>query len=110
MLKELFQSFKIDHHNALPYKPKMNGVVEAANKNIKNIVQKMVEIYKYWDEIIPFALRSYRTLVCTSTGVTPFSLVYGMDIVFPFEVKIPSLRILTDVKLDKAKWVQARFD
>ena len=41
MMKEICEDFKIQHHNSMPYRPKMNGVVEAANKNIKKIVQKM---------------------------------------------------------------------
>lgn len=45
MMKELCQSFKIEHHNSSPYRPKMNETVEAANKNIKKIVQKMVKTY-----------------------------------------------------------------
>ncbi|XP_058759885.1 uncharacterized protein LOC131633188 [Vicia villosa] len=46
MMKELCGEFKIEHHNSSPYRPKMNGAVEAANNNIKNIVQKMVVTYK----------------------------------------------------------------
>lgn len=80
--------------------PKMNGIVEETNKNIKNIVQKMVETYKYWHEMLPFALHGYRTSVCTSTWATPFSIEYGMDAVVPVELKIPSLRVLTDITLD----------
>ena len=38
MMKELCDSFKIQHHNSSPYRPKMNGAVEAANKNIKKII------------------------------------------------------------------------
>lgn len=60
--------------------------------------------------MLHFALHGYRTSVCTSTGATPFSLVYGMDAVFPVEVEFPSLRLMTDVKLDEAEWVQNRFD
>ena len=37
MMKELCDDFKIQHHNSSPYRPKMNGAVEAANKNIKKI-------------------------------------------------------------------------
>jgi hypothetical protein len=37
----------------------MNNAVEAANKNIKKIVQKMVITYKYWHEWIPYALYAY---------------------------------------------------
>ncbi|XP_050919144.1 uncharacterized protein LOC127136649 [Lathyrus oleraceus] len=107
---KLYKNFKIDHHNSSPYRPKMNGVIEETNENIKNIVQKMVETYKDWHEMLPFTLHGYRTPVRTSTGATSFSLVYGMDVVFPVEVGIPSLRILTNVKLNEAEWLQTRFD
>lgn len=110
MMKELCRDFKMEHHNSSPYHPKMNCIVEAANKNIKEIVQKMVQTYKYWDEMLPFALHVYRTSIHTSTGATPFSLVYDMDAVLPIKVEIPSLRILTNVKLDEPEWVQARLD
>ncbi|KAI5435998.1 hypothetical protein KIW84_022432 [Lathyrus oleraceus] len=59
--------------------------------------------------MLPFALHGYRTSVRTSTGATPFSLVYGMEAVLPVEVEIPSLRVMMDVKLDEAEWVQARM-
>lgn len=63
IMKELCKIFKIEHHNSSPYCPKMNGAVEATNKNIKKIVHKMVKIYKDWHEMIPFTLHSYRTSV-----------------------------------------------
>ncbi|KAL4324615.1 hypothetical protein GQ457_11G028800 [Hibiscus cannabinus] len=34
------EQFNIKHHNSVTYRPKMNGAVEAANKNIKKIVEK----------------------------------------------------------------------
>jgi len=110
MMSELCEEFQIKHHNSSPYRPKMNGAVEAANKNIKKIIQKMVVTYKDWHEMLPFALHGYHTSVRTSTGATPFSLVYGMEAVLPFEVKIPSLRVLMETKLEEAEWVQARYD
>ena len=36
MMTELCEEFNIVHHNSSPYRPKMNGVAEAANKNIEN--------------------------------------------------------------------------
>ena len=110
MMKEMCEDFKIQHHNSMPYRPKMNGVVEAANKNIKKIVQKMTISYKDWHKMLPFALHGYRTSVRTFTGATPFSLVYGMEVVLPFEVEIPSLRILAELGLEEAEWAQACFD
>ena len=84
----------------------MNGAVEAANKNVKKIIAKATETYKDWHEKLPFVLHACRTEVCTSTGATPYSLVYGMEAVLPIEVEIPSLRVLRDIKLEEAEWVQ----
>jgi len=78
MIKETCEDFKIQHHNSMPCRPKTNGEVEAENKNIKKIVLKMTVSYKDWTEMLLFSLHGYQTLVHTSTGATPFSLVYGM--------------------------------
>ena len=110
MIQQLCPQLKIEHRNSVPYCPQMNGAVEVANKNIKKILVKMTDIYKDWHEYLPFALCRYRTYVRTSTGVTPYSLVYGMEVVFPTEVKIPSLRILSQTKLSKAEWAHSRFE
>ena len=86
MMKEVCTQFKIQHHNSVPYHPKMNGVVEAANNNLKKIIEKTTDTYKDWHEKLLFALHSYRTTVRTSTGATPFSLAYGMEAILPIEV------------------------
>ncbi|XP_075099488.1 uncharacterized protein LOC142176258 [Nicotiana tabacum] len=44
-----------------------------------------------WQEILPEVLWAYRTTPKTSTGETPYSLVYGTDAVIPFEFGEPSL-------------------
>ena len=59
----------------------------------------MAVTYKYWYEMLPFSLHGYRTLARTLTGKTPFSLVYGMEVVLPVEVHIPSLRIMKEENL-----------
>jgi len=40
----------------------------------------------------------------------PFSLVYEMETVLPFEVEVPSLRILVESGLMESEWAQARLD
>ena len=83
----------------------MNGAVEAANKNIKKIVQKMTVTYKYWHKMLPFTLHGYHTSARTSTGATPYSLVYGMEAVLPIEIQIPSLWIMKDAGLSEGDWI-----
>ena len=67
----------------------MNGAVEAANKNLKKILRKMIDKQRGWHEMFPYALLGYLTTVRTSTGATPYLLVYGTEAVIPFEVEIP---------------------
>ena len=55
-------------------------------------------------------MHAYHTSVRTSTGVTPFSLVYGMEVVLPIEVEISSLKVLMETKLEDADWVRARYE
>ncbi|XP_073260499.1 uncharacterized protein [Populus alba] len=93
LIDKLCTKWKIKHLNSSLYRPKMNEAVEAANKNLKKIIQKMVVTYKDWNEMLPNALHAYRTTVRTSTNANPYSLVYGMEAVMPLEVEIPSLRI-----------------
>jgi hypothetical protein len=75
----------------------MNGAVEAANKNEKKIIQKMVVTYKDWHEMFSFAPRAYCTVVRTSIGATSYTLVYGMETMMPLEVEIPLLRVLIEL-------------
>ena len=87
IITALCVQFKIQHHHSSPYRPKMNGAVEATNKNIKKIIQKMKVTYKDWHEMLPFSLNGYRTTARASTRATPYSLVYGMEAVLPIEVQ-----------------------
>lgn len=106
MMDFLCAQFKINHQNSTAYRPKMNGAIEAANKNIKKILQKMIETYRDWHEKLPFALFAYQTSIRSSTKATPFSLVYGMEAILPVEIQVPSLRVLMETELEEADWVQ----
>jgi len=60
--------------------------------------------------MFPFPLHGYRTSIQTSTGATPYSLVYGTETVLPFEVEIPSQRILVESGLEESEWAQTHYD
>ncbi|RVW73256.1 hypothetical protein CK203_059157 [Vitis vinifera] len=80
------------------------GAVEAANKNIKRILRRMVETSRDWSEKLPFALWAYRTSFRTSTGATPYSLVYwhggGAT---PLRLRWVSLRVALEQQIPEAK-------
>ncbi|XP_055824287.1 uncharacterized protein LOC129892752 [Solanum dulcamara] len=96
--------------NSTAYRPQMNGAVEAANKNIKKIMRKMIDNHRGWHEMLPYALLGYRTTIRTSIGATPYLLVYGTEAIIPAEVEIPSLRIMQEAELSNADWVRNRIE
>ncbi|XP_027767960.1 uncharacterized protein K02A2.6-like [Solanum pennellii] len=110
LMQEVCYRFKIEHRNSAPYRPKANGAIEAANKNIKKILRKMVQSSRQWHEKLPFALLGYRTTVRTSVGATPYSLVYGTEAVIPAQIKISSLRIVVEAEIDDDEWIKTRLE
>ncbi|KAM2806503.1 hypothetical protein COP1_047122 [Malus domestica] len=68
--------------------PQSNGQLEAINKIIKRTLKTNLDKAKgCWPEFVPQVLRSYRTSYRTSTGETPFSLVFGTEAVVPVELE-----------------------
>ena len=43
------------------------------------------------------ALWAYQNSVKTSTGFTPFQLVYGLEVVLPIECEIPCLKLVVEL-------------
>jgi hypothetical protein len=75
------------------YYPQGNGLAELSNKNLMNIVKKIAgENKKAWDSKIKYALWEDYIMKNTSTGKTPFELVYGLEDKLPINIHIPTLR------------------
>ncbi|XP_015165281.1 uncharacterized protein [Solanum tuberosum] len=110
LMIEICEQFKITHRNSTAYRPQMNGAVEAANKNIKKILRKMIDNHRGWHDMLPYDFLGYIMTVRTSIGATPYLLVYGTEAVIPAEVEIPSLRIIQEAELSDADWVRKRID
>ena len=70
----------------------------------------MVEISRDWLEKLPFALWAYRTSFRTSTGATPYSLVYVMKAVLLVEIEIGSFRVALEHQISETEWAQSRYD
>ncbi|KAA0046253.1 uncharacterized protein E6C27_scaffold284G00560 [Cucumis melo var. makuwa] len=76
------------------YNAAANGLAEAFKKTLCSLLKKVVSKTKRdWQEKIGEALWAYRTTHRTPTGVTPYSLIYGVEAVLPLEKEIPSLRM-----------------
>ena len=105
-VQSIMELYHVEHHKSSLCWPQTNGSIEAANKNIKNILAKMVVTYKDWVKKPPFAFWGYWTFIHASIGATPYSLVYGSKAVLPIEVKIQSLRVLVEMKVLEEDWMK----
>ena len=70
----------------------------------------MVETSRDWSEKLSLALWAYRTSFHTSTRATPYSLVYGMEVVLPIEIEMGSLRVALEQQIQELDWAKARLD
>jgi transposase InsO family protein len=62
------------HHNVVtPYHPQTSGQAETSNKQIKNILQKIInEMGIGWKDKLHGALWAYRTAYKTPLGMSPY--------------------------------------
>ncbi|XP_070022699.1 uncharacterized protein [Nicotiana sylvestris] len=51
-----------------------------------------------------------KAMFCTSTGATPYLLVYGTEAVIPAEIEIPSLRIIREAECSDEEWIRSRYE
>jgi hypothetical protein len=78
----------VDHRIATPYHPQMSGQAETSNKQIKNILQKIVnKMGRSWRSKLSEALWAYRTAYKTPTSMMPYLLVYGKTCHLPVELE-----------------------
>ena len=72
------------HRYSAPYHQQTNGLVERWNRTLMVMLRTLLqENADNWDEYLQMACFAYRTTPHSSTGATPFELLYGREPVFP---------------------------
>ena len=69
-----------------PFHPRCNGLTERLNQTIERMLSAFVaENQKDWDDRLPYVMMAYRSAVQDSTGVSPYSMLYGDDMPVPLD-------------------------
>eukprot|EP00731_Ephydatia_muelleri_P010889 Em0005g1475a len=77
IVQSTLDAFGVKKSHTTPYHPQGDGMVERFNRSLLQLLRTYVERQEDWEQNLPLALYAYRTATHTSTGVSPFMLMYG---------------------------------
>lgn len=87
LLAELYRLLQVKAVRTSPYHPQTDGLVEQFNRTLKNMLRKTVtDEGKDWDRLLPYVLFAYWEVPQSSTGFSPFELLYGHAVRGPLDV------------------------
>ena len=84
VITSLCEMFGIEKRRTTAYHPQTDGLCERFNGILKSLLRMRVNREKNdWDEQLPHALLAYRISTQSSTGVSPFEMLYGREAQLP---------------------------
>ena len=90
LMAAVLRVFHVKKLNTSSYHPQTNGLTERFNNVLCTMLtQYTSKAQNDWDEYLPFVLLAYRTSTQETTGQTPFYMLYGRNVRFPFDTLIP---------------------
>ncbi len=83
VVKKLIEKFWVKHYWLTPYRPQANGLVERFNKSLYDSLVKLMDESAKWDIFIEPVLWMHRTAINSSIQLSPFMIVYEIQLQFP---------------------------
>lgn len=89
LLQEIYTIINAKKITITPYNPQHNGQVERFNHTLVNMLSMFVNRFQTdWDQYINACQFAYRSAINSTTGYSPFYLVYGREPRFPMDIML----------------------
>jgi hypothetical protein len=99
LVAAVLKVFHVKKLNTTSYHPQTNGLTERFNHTLCTMLTPYVnQNQDDWDEYLPYVLLAYRTTPHHTLKQTPFYLLYGRNVRFPFDSLIDH-RPLDDMEM-----------
>jgi hypothetical protein len=101
LMNIMYKQYGITRLKTTAYRPQCDGMVERVNRTLADIIASYVSKEPTtWSDFLPSATFAYNTAVHSSTGYTPFYLMYGREATEPQDmIKPVRNRNMTDVNM-----------
>nr|KYP31632.1 Transposon Ty3-I Gag-Pol polyprotein [Cajanus cajan] len=87
-MQALLKKYGVVHIISTPYHPQTNGQAEISNREIKRILEKIIQPNrKDWSNRLDDALWAYRTAYKAPIGMSPYRVVFGKVCHLPIEIE-----------------------
>lgn len=101
--KALLLSLNIKQRLSQPYMPRQNGLVERTNRTLLDALKRTIHSNPdTWESALPKCLHGYRITRHSSTGYSPYRLMYGREPTIPAQLPEVGLELQADSDLEEA--------
>ena len=77
IFRQTLEAFGIKKSHTTAYHPEGDGMVERLNRSLLQLLRTYTQRQDEWEQHLPLVLYAYRTATHSSTGTSPFQLMYG---------------------------------
>ena len=87
IIEEICRQYGIKQTFVAAYHPASNGLVERANRKILEVLRPIVSsMQENWQDWLPYVAASINSSINSSTGKSPYYILYGYDKVLPYDI------------------------
>ena len=90
VFRYLSNTFQIQRIKTSAYTPKSNGILERRHNDIVTSLRRLIgNEPNTWDDYIKPVAYAMNTMVCRTTGFSPYEMVFGRTALLPVDLTLP---------------------